>query len=115
MSYPVEKYNIYTDNAGRIYAVSTYAGKPVRASAKCHPNDAYDFEYGKKIAIARCALKIAEKRRNRALCKMYEAQMAFDEIALRLDKMADYFDDAQDALDLAEDELDALLMGDENA
>ena len=37
----------------RIVAVSSFAGKPVKAHADCHPNDEFDLEYGKSLAAAR--------------------------------------------------------------
>ena len=43
----------------RIAAVSSFAGKPVKGYADCHPNDAFDVEYGQELAAARCAEKIA--------------------------------------------------------
>lgn len=55
---------IVTNN--KVIALSSYAGKTVRGVAKCHPNDVFDEEFGKKLAAARCNLKIAEKRHLRA-------------------------------------------------
>lgn len=48
---------------------STYAGKPVWGVAKCAPGDTYDYDYGYRLAKARCDMKIAEKRYNRAAKK----------------------------------------------
>ena len=71
MRYPVEKYNIVIHQhkdyeTTEIIAYSTYAGKVVKGSAIVHENDTYDEEKGKKLAIARCAAKIAKKRNDRA-------------------------------------------------
>ena len=46
----------------RIAAVSSFAGKPVKGYADCHPNDEFDREYGYALAAARCAEKIAKFR-----------------------------------------------------
>ena len=69
--YPIEKYKIvihkHPDYATtEIIAMSTYAGQVVKGKAICHINDIYDEEKGKKLAIARCAAKIAKKRNDRA-------------------------------------------------
>ena len=50
----------------RVVAVSSFAGKPVKAHADCHPNDEFDAEKGTKLAIARCNYKVALKRQARA-------------------------------------------------
>lgn len=49
-----------------IVAMSTFAGKAVVGVARCADTDEFDVETGKKIAAARCSLKIAEKRMKRA-------------------------------------------------
>ena len=69
--YPVEKYNIVvhqhpTYHTTEIIAFSTYAGKVVKGNAICQVGDNYNEEAGKKLAIARCAEKIARKRQARA-------------------------------------------------
>ena len=58
-----------------IVAMSTFAGKTVVGVAHCAPSDEFDIETGKKIAAARCSLKIAEKRMKRAeLCNAIAAE-----------------------------------------
>ena len=83
MRYPVEKYNIVVHQhkdykTTEIIAYSTYAGKVVKGNAIVHENDTYDEEKGKKLAIARCAEKIARKRKTRAarLLKKAQTQLA---------------------------------------
>ena len=83
MRYPVEKYNIVIHQhkdyeTTEIIAYSTYAGKVVKGNAIVHENDTYDEEKGKKLAIARCAEKIAKKRAARAtrLLKKANEQLA---------------------------------------
>jgi hypothetical protein len=49
-----------------VVAMSTFAGKTVVGVAHCAPSDEFNVETGKKIAAARCSLKIAEKRMKRA-------------------------------------------------
>lgn len=83
MRYQVEKYNIVVHQhkdykTTEIIAYSTYAGKVVKGNAIVHENDTYDEEKGKKLAIARCAEKIARKRQARAarLLKKANEQLA---------------------------------------
>ena len=59
--FPIEKYKFYT-NGKKVIAKSTYAGKTIQATATCGPMDEFNLEIGKRIAAARCDLKIADKR-----------------------------------------------------
>ena len=79
-----------------VKAISTYAGKTVAGYAKCHPDDCWDWEKGKKLAIARCAAKIAKKRAARASMKMAEAQDILEDAIAYLNDMATYFADSMD-------------------
>ena len=45
-----------------VKAMTMYAGKPVSAFAKCDPNDNFDLEFGKEVALRRLDYKIAMKR-----------------------------------------------------
>ena len=49
-----------------IVAMSTFAGRTVVGVAHCAPADEFNIETGKKLAAARCSVKIAEKRMKRA-------------------------------------------------
>lgn len=93
--YPFEKYRYYT-TGNKIIAVSTYAGKTVRGIAKCADGDEFDLEKGKQLAALRCALRIANKRKERASRKMDEADAAYMAAEEYCDKMADYYGDACD-------------------
>lgn len=82
---------VYVDyDAKVVVATSTYAGKTVRGIARCHPNDKFDVDKGIELAVARCNLKVAAKRQERACRKVKEAKMALYEAQLFLDKMLDY-------------------------
>ena len=83
MRYPIEKYQIikhqHKDYLGvEIIAKSTYAGQVVKGKAICHDGDTYNEESGIKLAVARCAEKIAKKRAARAarLLKRANEQLA---------------------------------------
>jgi hypothetical protein len=83
MRYPIEKYQIvkhqHPDYLGvEIIARSTYAGETVKGKAICHDADTYNEDKGIKLAVARCAEKIAKKRAARAtrLLKKANEQLA---------------------------------------
>ena len=113
--YPLEKYKFYIatryDNGKpyKVIAVSTYEGKKVRGVAKCDESDNFDIEKGKKLAAARCNLKIATKRRKRADKQYDKANEEFIRVMRYYNDMHDYFTDSLLAEREAEEELDALL------
>ncbi len=94
-------YKFYTKKLadGRIktIAVSTYAGRTVRGSTICDFSDTYDEALGQKIAAARCAAKIAQKRLNRAACKQREAENMVRAAQAHFLKMVAYYNDAAEA------------------
>ena len=85
----------------RIVAVSSFAGKPVKGYADLHPKDEFDLEYGKALAAARCAEKIAAKRCKRAYNKVDEATAQFNAAMNYLQKMMQYEADAEANYNLA--------------
>lgn len=99
MRYPVEKYNIVVHQhkdykTTEIIAYSTYAGKVVKGNAIVHENDTYDEEKGKKLAIARCAEKIARKRQARSARLLKKAHEQLKMAQKYVDDMAQYNADA---------------------
>ena len=113
MKYPLDKYKFYqfkNEKGGTtVTAASTYAGRTVKGYAKCDPKDQFSIEKGKELAAARCNLKIAEKRRDRASKKYLEATQAVIEANAYFDKMKQYFMDADDQVDEAAEELRDLI------
>ena len=114
MKYSVEKYNIVIHqhpeyHGVEIIAWSTYAGKPVYGKAICRAGDTYNEETGKRLAIARCAAKIAKKRLKRAnkLCNEANAQ-----VKAAMDhgyKMDHYYRDAREEYLSACEEVENIL------
>lgn len=97
-------YRIY-EHGNEVIAISTYAKRPVRGVAKCSPHDTFDAELGKKLAIARCNRKVAEKRANRAEEKYKAAVRALREAREAVDRAAQYYNDAKEAWVAADDEV----------
>jgi len=102
-------YDIYETPRREIIAVSSFAGKSVRGVAKCSDSDVYDFDSGCDLAVARCALKIADKRLRRAEKKYAEAITLMHEAEKYCERMENYFDDAAEAAANAQEHLENLL------
>ena len=114
MSYDVNKYKYITrtkkNGVQQVIAISTYAGKTVRGVANCDPRDTFSLENGKKLAAARCNLKVAEKRKARATKKYNEAANAVMEQTRFLARMDQYAKDASIEVNTARVELAALIQ-----
>ena len=112
--YPVEKYEIeirqHPEYLGvETIATSTYAGKPVSGKAICRVEDEYNEELGIKLAVARCAEKIARKRDARAKKMLAQAQADYVQAAKRVGAMSKYHNDAFVELTSAELEIKDIL------
>lgn len=95
------KYKFFNSES-KVVAVSSYAGKAVKGVAKCDPRDSFDLEKGKKLAEARCNVKIAQKRAARAEMRYNQAIDILVEATREMDRMRSYFCDSYKALNEAE-------------
>lgn len=95
MKFSPDKYK-YVKVGNKVMAISTYAGKTVKGTAKCDPKDEYDVEFGKTLAAARCNEKVSRRRFNRAKAKFDEATKLYKEAEAHLIKMTKYLNDADD-------------------
>lgn len=98
----------YIVTKNMVIAISTYAGRTVRGVAKCHPNDTFDEEFGKRLAAARCNEKIAIKRFARAGKVFIQSVKALNAAESHYFKMRTYRDDAYYAWKKAQEDLDDL-------
>lgn len=74
--FPIERYKFHIDpGAGVVVALSTFAGKQYRGVARCSKDDHFDEEYGKRLAAARCGLRIARARTEAATGNYYLSQL----------------------------------------
>lgn len=99
MRYPIDKYQIVVHqhpdyHTTEILARSTYAGETVKGKAICHLNDTYDEDKGVKLAVARCAEKIARKRQARAARLLKKAQEQLAMAQKYVNDMNRYHEDA---------------------
>ena len=93
--YPVEKYTIITHRhpnytGVETIAFSTYAGKVVYGKAVCRAEDSYNEKTGRDLAVARCAAKIAKKRKARAEKLYKDAQRQVEAAKKYLENMTQY-------------------------
>ena len=93
----------------RVIAISTYAGKIVKADAMCHPEDEFDGEFGEKLAKARRSVKVSKKRLARAKRKYKEAIRQAEDAIRHREKMALYVIDSEKALADAKSEVEILV------
>ena len=96
--YPISKYKFHVTPDHKTIAISTYAGKTVRGIAKTDPRDEYDEKFGKELAAARCAVKVAKKRQTRANKMLAKAWSEYDKACAYVDKMKIYVKDADEEL-----------------
>ena len=84
----------YSVSNNKVYCMRFYAGKTVRGIAKCDPSDTFDLEAGKKLAKARCAAKIAEKRLKRVTARFEAARNALVKASNDADYMSQLYESA---------------------
>ena len=114
MRYPIDKYNIVIHQHPRyagveIIAWSTYAGKPVHGKAICRVDDNYNEELGKRLAMARCAAKIARKRLKRATQMCDKANEQVKTAMGHLNDMEHYYQDARKEVQTCDELISELL------
>ena len=90
-----KNYKVYT-HGNEVVAVTSFARRPVRAVAKCDPRDTFDVEFGKALAIARCDVKVADKRLAAAKKRLVKAHEAMLIAKRELDAANKYFNLAQE-------------------
>ena len=90
-----KNYKVYTHD-NEVVAVTSFARRPVRAVAKCDPRDTFDVEFGKALAIARCDVKVADKRLAAAKKRLVKAHEAMLIAKRELNAANKYFDLAQE-------------------
>ena len=95
--YRLPKIKYYSDDKGKTIAVTSYAGKTLRATAKCAEGDTYDAELGKTIATD----KLMEKFYTAKIYRLADIVNYYDEIIYELrrkqDKIFEAYNDTLDA------------------
>ena len=97
------KYKFYkfyvNEDKGEVIAVTRYGGRAIKGIAKCSPEDIFNLELGKRIAVARAERKVAKAKLRNASVKYCEAAAAADAAVKRYEKMKQYYIDSVDQLD----------------
>ena len=109
MGFPLEKYRYVVIDNKKVVAISTYAGKTVRGVAVLGEGDEFNLELGKKVAAAKCNLRVAEKRCARAAEKRREALRKMNEASTNFANALAYVSDSEDAYQEAVNELNEIL------
>lgn len=102
------RYNYYV-NGNIVICVSRYAGRNVRATAKCNPEDEFNLSFGKHLARARVDEKVAQKRLTALSEKRENLVKQIFELTRKLEKYDDALGDAYEEAVDAEYFVDALL------
>lgn len=108
-----KKYKFYqfyvNEKKGEVIAVTHYAGRTIKATAKCHPDDVFDLEMGKKVAVAKAEIKVAKAKRRNAVVSYLDAAVVADAAHAHFNDMKQYYMDAIDQLDDAVEALANLV------
>jgi hypothetical protein len=100
--FPIDRYKFYVVPEHRmVVAVSTFAGKTYRGIAKCDPGDTWDEDYGKRLAAARCSVKIATKRIQYAEARGEDSRQWANEAVNYYIKDLAYMRESEDVLNKA--------------
>ena len=99
----VPKYKYFTNGKNLVVAVCQWGGRPVRATAKCSPEDTFDLEKGKEIAKARLDLKVAGLRVRNARNRLEAADTRFRQAGEVAISYQGYYNDALEERHLAEE------------
>lgn len=103
-------YKIYVDEKNKtVIAVCRYAGRNIRAVAKCAPEDTFNVEFGTKLAKARCDVKVAKAKIQNASVSYMKASVAADEAQRKYDNMKQYYMDSVDQFDKAYATVDNII------
>ena len=89
----MSRYRFY-ETPNKVICVSTFAKKDVRGVAKCSPNDEFDVEVGRRLAMLRCDKKVAKKRLAKAKDRLAIEKIWFAEAKKYYEEAQKYYDTA---------------------
>ena len=107
----VPKYKYFTNGENMVVAVSSYKGRTIRGVAKCSEEDEFDLETGKKLAAARCAMKIAKARVKNIKVQRDMWQNILAHNATQYEKWDDRHDDALEIERQAREAYEEMIEG----
>jgi len=107
----VPKYRYYTNGKNVVVAVASYMGRSFRGVAKCSEQDEFDLETGKKLAAARCAMKIAKERVKVTKIDKFGWQDLLADVTSRYERAEDRHTDALEIEKQAKRNYEELIKG----
>ena len=75
----------YYNNGNEVICVAKFDGKNIKTKAKCHPDDKFDVEYGKELAMRRMDEKMLK-------LKLKDVHSEIEGIAFMLDYFRELLD-----------------------
>lgn len=87
----------YSFSENRVYCMTYYAGKTIKGVAKRDPEDEFDIEVGKKLAKARCDVKLYKAKVKRKTERARIANEEFLKALQHLNNAQKYTDEAVNA------------------
>lgn len=107
----VPKYRFYTNGKNLVVAVASYMGRSFRGVAKCSEQDEFNLETGKKLAAARCAMKIAKERVKVTKINMLEWQDMLAHVTSKYERAEGKYTDALEIKKQAKHAYEELIKG----
>ena len=107
----VPKYRFYTNGKNLVVAVASYMGRSFRGVAKCSEQDEFNLETGKKLAAARCAMKIAKERVKVTKINMLGWQDMLAHVTPKYDRAEEKYIDALEIKKQAKHAYEELIKG----
>ena len=107
----VPKYRYYTNGENVVVAVASYKGRTIRGVAKWSEQDEFDLETGKKLAAARCAMKIAKERVKYTKVQRDMWQNILAHNAAQYEMWEDRYDDALEIEKQAREAYEEMIEG----
>lgn len=90
-----DKFKYYTfyvlEDKKTVIATCRFAGRTIRATAVCHPNDEFDVNIGQRVAMLKCERKCAKIRLNNAINKLTSAIADRDDATERIKKYEEVY------------------------
>lgn len=104
------QYAFYERNGVKyIAAISSYKKRTVKGIAKCHPEDVYDEDFGKKLAEARCSKKINHLRSKNIYKEYAKTFKNLIDMRVQLDKLKKIYYQSLDRENNADEEVESLI------
>lgn len=106
-------FSFYTNNKNLVVAETVSNGKQYKGVARCAPDDDFELEFGKKLAAARCELKIHKDRAKEHLTEANARQETARFFRREADRQMDLFEREQNKVEELERKIQIFYHEDE--